>query len=114
MLRFNCYCLGDSSGFVGISIHPMLRFNKSSFLGSRFLLSISIHPMLRFNIPRMQTHTRNGGFQYILCYGSTLSKRLGWLSLYHFNTSYVTVQQSQISPVLLIRYISIHPMLRFN
>ena len=54
-------------------------------------------------------------FQYILCYGSTLpflDKRL--FKKYYFNTSYVTVQQVFWSWFYFYSKISIHPMLRFN
>ena len=75
-------------------------------------------------------------FQYILCYGSTcissssitvldyfntsyvtVQRKIGFLVFLfqvHFNTSYVTVQPSTLIEHTLFRFISIHPMLRFN
>ena len=54
---------------------------------------ISIHPMLRFNEDNTTYFTDPGLFQYILCYGSTLT---------------YLISAGRLSPI------SIHPMLRFN
>ena len=46
---------------------------------------------LLYKILKIQS---NGGFQYILCYGSTFIQLLVlFLRLLNFNTSYVTVQR---------------------
>ena len=76
-----------------ISIHLMLRFNQSS---SHSQPSSSI-----FQYILCYGSTTYGGkdrplissFQYILCYGSTFIKTIVRITIYDFNTSYVTVQQ---------------------
>ena len=97
----------------------MLRFNVSNKHFAYNRSQISIHLMLRFNIKsdiqrnnskKFQyilcygsTSPPSSGlglvtsFQYILCYGSTLIHQLEAICARHFNTSYVTVQQQQIS-----------------
>ena len=114
----------------------MLRFNKTIQTVEKASESISIHPMLRFN--KMLLYLQGGimKFQYILCYGSTLSLSLFFRWINNFNTSYVTVQRSRLYFFFMsleyfntsyvtvqrrfkrnckcINGISIHPMLRFN
>ena len=81
---------------MGISIHPMLRFNilnkkiKYIFSGFQYILCYgsTLHVLL--------AHQKKFGFQYILCYGSTLANlNKAMPPKYYFNTSYVTVQQFQ-------------------
>ena len=70
----------------------MLRFNILGGLNNVFSCFISIHLMLRFNKKQNQKRKKFEKFQYILCYGSTLSIHLKKRMQIHFNTSYVTVQ----------------------
>ena len=94
MLRFIMYRKSVSSGFFSISIHPMLRFivvsgaipqiqgyfNTSHVTVYRpctlhpgSLIGISIHPMLRFIGFLPSTSILPKSFQYIPCYGLSLS-----------------------------------------
>ena len=113
------YCDNKTWIHSRISIHLMLRFNVSNKHFAYNRSQISIHLMLRFNIKsdiqrnnskKFQyilcygsTSPPSSGlglvtsFQYILCYGSTLIHQLEAICARHFNTSYVTVQQQQIS-----------------
>ena len=59
---------------------------------SSFINKISIHPMLRFNWEKILGIYPKARFQYILCYGSTGRRFLGFIQRQDFNTSYVTVQ----------------------
>ena len=70
--------------------------------------------MLRFNSSRVRAVTDILVFQYILCYGSTSHIYISSLFLSNFNTSYVTVQLIIQKKQTIFRFISIHPMLRFN
>ena len=104
-----------------ISIHPMLRFiavpgklipirekyfNTShvtvylwySFWGyiRRF---ISIHPMLRFIIIFCWLSTATTAFQYIPCYGLSITNAIKLTRQLNFNTSHVTVY-----PISLFSY----------
>ena len=81
---------------------------------SSFINKISIHPMLRFNWEKILGIYPKARFQYILCYGSTGRRFLGFIQRQDFNTSYVTVQLGEDSWDLSKGKISIHPMLRFN
>ena len=115
----------------------MLRFNILGGLNNVFSCFISIHLMLRFNKKQNQKRKKFEKFQYILCYGSTLSIHLKKRMQIHFNTSYVTVQHllatgfkdNQLAFQYILCYgstlipctnraktiyISIHLMLRFN
>ena len=73
MLRFNYDSKNSYCTSYAISIHPMLRFNVTSTLVFKNLSKISIHPMLRFNRYNLNFLEQRIKFQYILCYGSTLS-----------------------------------------
>ena len=99
---------------INISIHPMLRFNLTARRKVPSNLLISIHPMLRFNKIEFISVVEPHAFQYILCYGSTFAEHKTKPKNYHFNTSYVTVQQSPPLNLYPFTSISIHPMLRFN
>ena len=57
-----------------------------------FIIKISIHLMLRFNFFVKKVIGLFGGFQYILCCGSTVLDCLNAYLFYYFNTSYVAVQ----------------------
>ena len=103
-----------SRWFHQISIHPMLRFNYRGICTCGSVSRISIHPMLRFNNLLAGKTIGLTIFQYILCYGSTDAGAPIGFSSYNFNTSYVTVQQRQLSKNSKSINISIHPMLRFN
>ena len=100
--------------FTFISIHPMLRFNTSWCAKSSQWSWISIHPMLRFNLIHTLLFRLRNGFQYILCYGSTMTKWKKSMDNWYFNTSYVTVQRFLFYTIYKHIKISIHPMLRFN
>ena len=76
-----------------ISIHLMLRFNLGTMYHPLHGAVISIHLMLRFNGQRR--------------YGFAQPH-------FHFNTSYVTVQQIYVFIIGTYKCISIHLMLRFN
>ena len=76
---------------------------------------ISIHPMLRFNGRSGTAYSRRSGFQYILCYGSTvIAKRA------RPNQDLISIHPMlRFNPVKKVKSkksqrISIHPMLRFN
>ena len=96
-----------------ISIHLMLWFNSFLTVPDGILNWISIHLMLWFNystsfssincpyfntsyvmVQRVYAYARfsSSRFQYILCYGSTLSDVEVSDAVIHFNTSYVMVQ----------------------
>ena len=95
-----------NTSYVTVQPPPYVRVTNNSF--------ISIHPMLRFNSHTATQPHSHTGFQYILCYGSTGSKRRMSQLSFDFNTSYVTVQLAHMLPIVLRIIISIHPMLRFN
>ena len=76
-----------------------VNFNTSYVTVQRFLAArtplgnhISIHPMLRFNMEGFFMFNDFNKFQYILCYGSTLTICSSIYKTTNFNTSYVTVQ----------------------
>ena len=58
----------------------MLRFNGKSDFWYSFTRLISIHPMLRFNFLVIRVGTKLSEFQYILCYGSTETRKQGKLT----------------------------------
>ena len=118
-----------------ISIHPMLRFIIQRKKALYVSIVISIHPMLRFIQENRKNLPETGQFQYIPCYGlspkvqqyidrvesfqyipcyglSALGAGLREPPLY-FNTSHVTVYQTEASKEFRSSHISIHPMLRF-
>ena len=93
----------------------MLRFNKPIvyiFVGSAI---ISIHPMLRFNLYKSITCYTLRKFQYILCYGSTrqVFHTFYTFTLFQYILCYGSTRIGH-SVLRFSKYISIHPMLRFN
>ena len=135
MLRFIDFVLCIINRTSDISIHPMLRFIVvpsaptptivPDFNTSHVTVypwrcwheirnyQISIHPMLRFIIHMKSGTPRVSWFQYIPCYGlSRQNFRTRW-KRFNFNTSHVTVYPVFLISAAAIKYISIHPMLRF-
>ena len=117
-------CYGSTRPFIKCKF-GIINFNTSYVTvqlletwGKSCVGRISIHPMLRFNSLRLiKEHVEFFKFQYILCYGSTIVQLWIYCALqafqyilcygstkyfnrtsiisFHFNTSYVTVQQYQ-------------------
>ena len=77
-------------------------------------INISIHLMLWFNPDFSKSYSVVLGFQYILCYGSTIPTFFITILIINFNTSYVMVQPHSGAGVKLLHFISIHLMLWFN
>ena len=75
---------------------------------------VSIHRMCRFN-GRVASDIAPGMvFQYIVCVGSILSYYAPISSIVSFNTSYVSVQSVSGWGVVILFFVSIHRMCRFN
>ena len=90
-------CYGLSALGAGLR-EPPLYFNTShvtvyplwapGYESRRF---ISIHPMLRFIKQKRQKNSDHPIFQYIPCYGLSLTFLDSTPNMFHFNTSHVTV-----------------------
>ena len=96
-----------------ISIHPMLRFICTGYIQRNACYVISIHPMLRFITIPWKYAKLAERFQYIPCYGLSLTATFSSILLFHFNTSHVTVYRHWQEFFPSVKMISIHPMLRF-
>ena len=75
--------------------------------------SISIHLMLLFISQIAEIADRYIAFQYISCYCLSESHHLSVITLWHFNTSHVTVYRRKRKARIPTRFISIHLMLLF-
>ena len=69
--------------------------------------------MLRFILNAMVLAKRRNIFQYIPCYGLSHPFIASAHCFHYFNTSHVTVYHPDTKKVDIIKWISIHPMLRF-
>ena len=100
----------------------MLWFNFMGFVVGSLFNRISIHLMLWFNTSVFPVFGALGGFQYILCYGSTgymccphdMTPKFQYILCYgstlrhsafrsvlqYFNTSYVMVQQENFDQLI--------------
>ena len=113
MLRFIGSSMFFSATSVLISIHPMLRFIFSDRAGAGEICCISIHPMLRFILHQQEDLPGSQRFQYIPCYGLSITVRVEKTekSIFQYIPCY-GLSHNSIS-VLCHNIISIHPMLRF-
>ena len=92
----------------------MCRFKHKKGTNFYNFVKVSIHPMCRFKPTASGYKHIPSGFQYILCVGSSGWQAREYYYKYSFNTSYVSVQVTEVVLESYLLWVSIHPMCRFK